>query len=145
MRLDPPDVAVSAMAITPWRVLAAWLAGSVGAMASLEAVDLFSFLCVVGLYPFVVLIVSLSGGWWAFLSLPVLFALGYRSVVYVVQDRAKTDLLVIAILSFFACLPGSLEHDWLMIPVLLILGAAFVASLKEARKTAGSEMPGTGL
>jgi hypothetical protein len=139
MRIDPIEVFSSALAITPLRILIAWLAGSVGAFLPAilgSGLDATAFLgWQIGFFPFYLLVVVLNSGWWAVVAMPMIIVLAFKMLMFLRNDNEGSDLIIIFSLSYFISI-RMIDANWLygvLVGILLVL-ASYLCVRRERER-----------
>lgn len=139
MKWDPAEVFVNAIAITPIRLLVAWLAGSVGAFLPAvigRGADAFEFLgWQIAFFPFYLVIMAFMSGWWGVIAVPLILVVAYKLCRFMISDNTGSELMVILTLAFLIAIRSGLDERLVMTAVvgisLLISTVVFVQRDRE--------------
>ena len=117
MKIDPVEVCSNALAVTPLRLLAVWLAGAFGSFLPLlivGGVDSFGSLGLqILLFPAYLFFVAFASGWWALIAVPLILVLSYKMLLFVVNDNTGSDLMVIFTMSYWIGIRVACYTHWI--------------------------------
>ncbi|MCP5537266.1 MAG: hypothetical protein H7A51_13680 [Akkermansiaceae bacterium] len=131
MKWDPSEVFVNSIALTPVRVLAVWVAGSIGAFipvfigGGFEALELLAWQVL--FFPFYLVIVAFFSGWWGLVAVPLIMVFAYKLIRFMTNDNTGSDLMVILSLSFFITIRVGYHSSAVITSILavIILGVTY--------------------
>ena len=131
MKWDPPEVFINAIALTPVRLIAAWVAGSIGAFIPIfigggfEALDLLAWQLL--FFPFYLAVVAFFSGWWALIAVPLIMIFSYKLFRFMTNDNTGSDLMVMLSLAFLITIRVGYHSSAVITSFLaaVILGATY--------------------
>ncbi len=138
MRIDPIEVLGSVLAITPVRLLAAWLAAGLGGFTPVvvskgfTAFEDFGWWMV--FFPFNLFFTALNSGWWALAAVPLILVMSFRMIRFLFNENAGSDLLVIFALGYFVAISAA-DPAWVkgFIVAMATAASAFLAAKLDRR------------
>ena len=135
MRIDPTSVFIHTIASLPLRLLLAWVVGTLGAFTPLlirhgvEAFGVAHFQAI--FFPFYLLVVAISSGWWSFISIPLLLVFAWHFVTFIREEGYAFNLLWIYLLPFLITIHVS-SDSWQWAALLAGVCLAFTILRQRA-------------